>query len=199
MLKAELRKQLRALRQELSADTRRAAANTAARLFIATTFFQKAAKVACYWAQPEEMDTLPLIQALWAAGKHCYLPVMLAKGPLEFALYKKGDTLQANRYGVLEPQTEAARIAAAELDLVILPLVAFDAQGNRLGMGGGSYDRSFEFLLQQKERKPLLVGLAYRLQEVAEVPRESFDVPLAAVLTEFEFRLLGSNRGTAIK
>src|SRR5687767_13746260 len=90
--------------------------------------------------------------------------------------------MRRNRFGIPEPT--GRRCAPQQLDLVLLPLVAFDRRGARLGMGGGFYDRTFAFLRVAGRRKPRLVGLAHHFQEVAQLPREPWDVPLAAIVTE---------------
>ena len=115
-------------------------------------------------ALPGEFNTRPLIEACWKAGKTVYLPVVAGKTEektLEFARYLPEDPLEANRYHILEPGPQAPRIAAYALDLVVLPLVAFDLKGNRLGSGSGYYDRTFAFLPEAHLKKPLLLGLAF--------------------------------------
>ena len=84
-----------------------------------------------------------------------------------------------NRFGIPEPVTDET-IAVKDLELILLPLTAFDLQGNRLGMGGGFYDRTLAALA---DKKPLLVGLAYDFQEVADCPVEDFDQPLQMILS----------------
>jgi 5-formyltetrahydrofolate cyclo-ligase len=93
--------------------------------------------------------------------------------------------LQENRFGIPEPCVPARALVRAQLlDLILVPLVAFDASGNRLGMGGGYYDRSLAFVAQRQHwRKPHVVGLAYEFQRVARMPANAWDVPLAAVVT----------------
>lgn len=140
-------------------------------------------------AVAEEIDTLPIIQALWQTQKSCYLPVLSdhRDKKLRFARYEEGMKLTLNRHRVLEPQKAAVFIEASELEVVLLPLVAFDKDGNRLGTGGGYYDQTFAFRLKQPSdeiKKPHLLGLAYELQKVDKLPREDFDVPLDGVLTE---------------
>ncbi len=91
-----------------------------------------------------------------------------------------------NIYGIREPKLiPANRRAAWALDLVLLPLVAFDALGNRMGMGGGYYDRTFSFKsLRKGMTGPNLIGLAHEIQRVEKLPIESWDIPLTSIVTD---------------
>ena len=150
--------------------------------------FQQSQQIACYLAFQNEFDTQPILQAIWQAGKQCYLPVLIeeiaGKPSLEFVQYHEGDPLQTNRYSILEPKQHTTKIAPDQLDLVITPLVAFDGSGHRLGMGAGYYDRTFAFLHQKKLTSPALLGLAYEIQRVENVPADPWDIALAGVVTE---------------
>jgi 5-formyltetrahydrofolate cyclo-ligase len=134
------------------------------------------------------MDPRPLMDHLWSMGKTLYLPVLVnfSDRRLWFSAYTPGDTLVCNRYGIPEPlRVHAGRIRTAALDLVLMPLVAFDGMGHRLGMGGGYYDHSFAFLNRRLHwRKPRLMGLAYEFQRLSLIEPEHWDVPLDAVATE---------------
>ena len=134
------------------------------------------------------MDPAPLLERAWALGKQVYLPV-LAGAPaahLLFAPYHRHSAMQANRFGILEPVVSNSELLPPQrLDLVLTPLVAFDASGTRLGMGGGFYDRSFAFRNNPAHLpRPLLLGLAYELQKVAELFRQAWDIPLDGIVTE---------------
>lgn len=155
--------------------------------------FQKSQHIACYIAKDDEFSTREIIEAIWQAKKQCYLPALSSQQEkfLEFVPYHQDDALQPNRYQILEPKTQAVR-EADELDLVIVPLIGFDAQGNRLGMGGGYYDRTFSFLLNKTKKTPYLLGLAYAMQEVAQLPNDPWDVPLTGMLTEKRLTALQS-------
>lgn len=132
-----------------------------------------------------------MITAIWQSGKKCYLPVLSSSTEklLQFAEYTPNTQLAPNRYDILEPQA-AKTIAPEQLDLVIMPLVAFDDWGNRLGMGGGYYDKTFAFLREEKNKMPVLIGLAYAMQEVSTLPADEWDVPLRGILTETGFKEL---------
>lgn len=170
-------------------EQRLAAAKAAAKILSAHEFFKKNSNIAIYLARDDEFEAKPIIEEIWRAEKKCFLPVLsqVREKVLDFARYESNDVLQPNRYQILEPKNTES-IATGNLDVVLMPLVGFDLRGNRLGMGGGYYDRTFEFLLGKKYlAKPLLIGLAYALQQVDELPRDNWDVPLDGILTEKEF------------
>jgi 5-formyltetrahydrofolate cyclo-ligase len=105
---------------------------------------------------------------------------------LYFAPYTPGMAMRSNRFGILEPQVHPRHWRRAQdLDLILLPLVAFDLHGHRVGMGGGFYDRSLAFRAHRVHRvKPHLIGLAHELQKVAAVNAQHWDIPLDAIATE---------------
>lgn len=183
--KENLRAHFRAIRKQLPADYRQAAAKSAAQHFIHHPLFEKSQHIACYMAHQNEMNPQVLVDAIWQANKHCYLPMLMNDQTLQFALYEPNDELVLNQYGIPEPQANAKRMMASELDVVMMPLVAFDRQGNRLGMGGGFYDKTFA-----KLNRPTLLGFAYSVQEVECLPSDSWDVKLAGVVTEKEMIIL---------
>ncbi len=137
-----------------------------------------------------------MIARIWAAGKRTYLPVLHGRR-LWFLPYDSETPLARNRFGILEPDVSPKRRRALEaLDMVLVPLVAFDEQGNRLGMGGGYYDRTFAYLLGRRRwTRPLLVGVAYEFQCSAALPTRPWDVPLQAVATERGLRFFARRQG----
>ena len=191
--RGELRRQMRTQRARLSPAEQARAARHVAQCITRSALFQRSQHIACYLPQRGELDPTPLIQHIWTMRKTCYLPVLspLPGGRLWFVPYRQGDPLTANRFGILEPCLSTAHRAPPwALDLVLTPLVAFDAQGNRLGMGGGFYDKTFSFLRQRHHRyKPRLVGLAYDFQRVATLQHFPWDVPLQAIATELRLYL----------
>ncbi|MEW6354673.1 MAG: 5-formyltetrahydrofolate cyclo-ligase, partial [Pseudomonadota bacterium] len=150
--------------------------------------FRSARHIAFYLANDGEIDPLPLMQRAWAAGKICYLPVLDNLHPqrLWFAPFRPGERMVYNRFNILEPDAPRRRgMSARRLNLVFAPLVAFDARGNRLGMGGGFYDRTLEFLPRRRVwRSPRVVGLAYEFQKTAHIARAAWDVPMQAIVTD---------------
>ncbi len=179
---------MRRQRRALSAPRRREAAAGLARNLAASPLFLRAGSVACYLASDGEMDLQPVMERLWRMGKRCYLPVIhpLAVGQLRFAPFHRGDPLTRNRFGIPEPQHPLHHtVPAWALDLLLLPLVAFDGSGNRLGMGGGYYDRTLAYLQQRGFwRTPSLVGAAFDFQEVGALHPRPWDIPLGQVVTE---------------
>lgn len=128
-----------------------------------------------------------MIEAVWEAGKICTLPVLTGDKTLHFARYNRHDELQPNQYFIPEPAGRQVLIAAEKLDLVLVPLVAFDHLGNRIGTGGGYYDRTFAFLFNKAEKAPFMLGVGYQIQECEEIQAEPWDIKLNGVLTEAAF------------
>jgi 5-formyltetrahydrofolate cyclo-ligase len=124
-------------------------------------------------------------------GKVCYLPVITPRQSLWFAPYAEGDPLALNRFGIPEPARPGLSLVGARaLDLILTPLVAFDDQGHRLGMGGGFYDRTLSFLRQRHAwHKPRLLGVAHELQRISALTAEPWDVPLDGVATDMQLYL----------
>ncbi len=139
-------------------------------------------RIAAYLAIDGEPDLHPLLSHLHLLGKTLALPVVQAGNRMSFSAYRPDAPLSLNRFGIQEPTAKAAKVHALTLDLALMPLVAFDRQGNRLGMGGGFYDRCFG--LQPRSLRPLLVGVAHRMQQVQALRPAPWDVPLDAILTE---------------
>lgn len=150
--------------------------------------FLRSKHIAFYLPNDGEMDVTPLIERAWAMGKRCYLPVLspLYHNRLWFAPYTGRDRLVLNRFGIPEPDLSWSNMRPAwSLDLILTPLVAFDSEGNRLGMGGGYYDRTLAYLSRRHVwRKPHLIGTAYSFQQVEELPCQSWDVPLHGIATD---------------
>ena len=129
------------------------------------------------------MNVLPTIQWLRQQGVKCYLPILhpVRKGYLWFAPYHAETKMTQNHYGIDEPQYDIRSVRAPwEMDWVLMPLVGFDRQGNRLGMGGGFYDRSFAVY------RPTMIGCAYALQCVPSIPTDPWDKGMDIIVTEQE-------------
>lgn len=153
--------------------------------------FRNSRSLALYLPNDGEVDLTAVAQAAWAMGKQCFLPVLspLYHNRLWFAPYTAESPLQLNRFGIPEPDLNwRAMRPVWSLDLLLMPLVAFDRQGNRLGMGGGFYDRTLAYLNQRSHwRKPHLIGTAYELQRFEQLPSQPWDMPLEGVVTEQGF------------
>ena len=178
-----LRREMRARRRALPAATRIAAADALAARLLALPFAPQAGAVAGYWAMDGEIALHAWQLRLPRAVRYC-LPVLHADDTLRFAPWKPGAPLSTNRHGIPEPDVpEAELLRPEQLDLVVAPLVAFDAAGHRLGMGGGWYDRSFAARLD-RPAQPHLVGAAFSVQQADAIRPEAWDIPLDAVCTE---------------
>ncbi|MEW6131558.1 MAG: 5-formyltetrahydrofolate cyclo-ligase [Pseudomonadota bacterium] len=184
--KKSLRKRARAARAALTPEYRRFAERQALRHALRAGLFLKGRRWSFYFPMGEEFDVLPLLNQALHMGKDCYLPITAQRiaRPLRFARLDGRHGLTHNRYDIIEPH--ARRLLNARwLDVMLLPLVGFDNQGRRLGMGGGYYDATLAYLRSRRRwRKPLLVGVAYACQELKEVPAEPWDVHLDMILTE---------------
>ncbi|MCB1701428.1 MAG: 5-formyltetrahydrofolate cyclo-ligase [Pseudomonadales bacterium] len=177
--KAHLRKELRQRRRDLGTRAQHDAAEAAARHITRLPHWSTARCIALYLANDGEVGTAPLGDLCRTAGKQLFLPVIDHRNMLTFAEWREADTLVPNRYGIPEPPQNSPRRAPGELDIIVMPLVGWDRLGGRLGMGGGFYDRALA-----AGGGALLVGLAHTIQEVPQVPREDWDVPLDVVVTE---------------
>lgn len=191
--RTSLRKELRARRNLLNTSQQETAAAWALRHVMKLPKFVRAQHIALYIPADGELDPRPIAQQLWKMGKHCYLPVLhpSLERQLWFVEYTPNALLKPNRFGIPEPDhRQAIRIAANLLDIVLLPLVGFDRQGGRLGMGGGFYDTTFAFHKGRKN-KPYLLGMAHACQEVESLELADWDIPLYGVVTDKELILAG--------
>ncbi len=176
--KSDLRREIRARRRALSDAERTRASNMVATNLKSLPQWQDATRIALYLSQDGEVDTGPVADLARSEDKALYLPVLAADQHMDFARWETGAVLVPNRYGIPEPSAEVPRVSAAELDVICLPLVAWTPAGDRLGMGGGYYDRTLAGAAALK------VGLAYELQQRDVLPREAWDVGLNFVATE---------------
>lgn len=189
--RSEIRSRLRQQRRALSPAARLSAARHAARRLAATPSFRAARRIAFYWPSDGEVDITPLLQRAWACGKTCYFPVLWRRNRLRFAACREGDLLTLNRFGIPEPALPVRRLVSAlALDMVLVPLVAFDVHGHRLGMGAGFYDRTLARRARHIHwRRPRLVGVAYDFQQVAKIASAPWDVPLDGVITPQQWHI----------
>lgn len=183
-----LRAELRARRDAIAAPARIAAAVGVAVHLSKLPEFLTDPDIAGYWAISGELPLLSVLAGMRSRGQRYLLPMIGRDRTLQFAPWKPGDAIEANRYGIPEPiRGDTERLAPASLDIVLVPLLGFDRNGNRIGYGGGFYDRSFAFLRdQQRPSKPMLVGVAYAMQEIKHIEPAAWDVRLDYVVTENE-------------
>lgn len=181
--RSALRRQLRDARRALPAQVRIAAAQGLAAQLLALDGAPAQGAVAGYWAMDGEIALHAWQLGSPATVTYC-LPVLCDDQVLRFAPWRAGGPLVANRFGIPEPDVpRTALLDALDMQLVVAPLVAFDARGHRLGMGGGWYDRTFAFR-RERPAPPRLVGAAFALQQVTDLRPREWDVPLDAICTE---------------
>jgi 5-formyltetrahydrofolate cyclo-ligase len=182
-----VRARMRETRARLGAPARIAAAEGVAAALEQLPEFVVDANVAGYWAVGGELPLHVVVARLRSRGQRYLLPVLTGK-VLRFAPLLPNAELRANRHAIPEPVcAEHELLGPAQLDLVLVPLTAFDRRGGRIGMGGGYYDRSFAFLRDApRPAQPLLVGIGYSFQEVDALPAQAHDLAMDFIATEKE-------------
>lgn len=179
--KSDLREAAITKRSSLSAIFKNNASKKITREFIANAPLKPSDRIACYWPISGEVDTKMLMEILLEQKYACALPKILGKDqPLEFKQYDKTTKLLINnKFKVYEPPKSATTISPT---ILVVPLLAFDSLGHRLGFGGGFYDRTIESL--QKKAEIMTIGLAYSSQQVPSLPRNGTDQKLDCIITE---------------
>ena len=178
----QLRQQIRKTRANLTALQQQQAEDSITQQALAFIEERNAQHIALYISFDGEISAEKLIKTLWAQDKHVYLPVLHPFNPnhLLFLRYLPDTPMLKNKFGIWEPKFNVQNVLPLdELDILFTPLVAFDKQGNRLGMGGGFYDRT----LQNWQNSSFIpVGLAHQCQQVEQLPTEAWYVPLHQIL-----------------
>jgi 5-formyltetrahydrofolate cyclo-ligase len=188
LIKRALRKQAIADRAQLVARFDAAAAALAIRdRFLETFTLDAGTVVSAFWPVGDELDIKPLIEALHARGCVCVLPVVTVKHmPLTFRVWQPGMPFIVSSFGIPEPGPDRP---PATPDISLVPLLAFDEDGFRLGYGGGYYDRTIEQLrLLRRDPPYLTVGVAFEGQCRVDLPHEPFDQPLDWIVSEQQVR-----------
>lgn len=182
-LRQHIRKEIRQKRRALTAHQQAHFADQAAARMLGFAPVVEAKSVAVFLSFDGELDTRPLIEGLWRAGKQVYLPVLhpFSPGNLLFLRYLPDSLLATNRLKILEPALDVRHVLPLDrLDVLITPLVAFDRTGQRLGMGGGFYDRTLQ---NWRAHGFLPIGYAHDCQQVESLPVQEWDIPLPVVVT----------------
>tara|TARA_R100000005_G_scaffold81020_1_gene48347 strand:- start:10889 stop:11491 length:603 start_codon:yes stop_codon:yes gene_type:complete len=174
-----LRRQLRERRKTVPAEQQAAAARAVAEHIRTLPDWEAVRHIGLYWPNDGELDTGPLAQACRKQGKRTYLPVLTQQRTLVFREWLDDQPMETNRYGIPEPDSSQRSCEAAELDVLVMPLVGWQRDGYRLGMGGGFYDRTLA-----GAGGLLRVGLAYACQQITGLEGANWDVPIHWVLTE---------------
>jgi len=182
----QLRLQIRQARKDIPANYARQASYKFSERIAEQPAYQNANRVAGFLAFDGEADPAPLMDRAIQENKLVFVPIIVGKEkPLLFAPWTRQSRLKKNAVGILEPDVPQAQlIEAHELECVITPLVVFDENCNRIGVGGGFYDRSFAFLQQAPESSTVLIGMAYEMQKVDKIEVEPWDIRLNAIVTE---------------
>ena len=182
--KRELRREYRNARTCLAPDEREHASEAIFEKVVHASYFQRTRRIGCYLSLPDEVDTWRIIARAWRMKKRIFAPVTRRNRLLEFREVTPETDLVRDDFGLLMPD-KGDVIAAHKLDLVLTPLVAFDDNRQRIGMGGGYYDRTFSFLRGRRQLlKPKLVGLAFACQKVPEIVASPWDIRLYCIITE---------------
>lgn len=180
-----IRRAMRTQRRVLSASQRTQYAFDLLRNLRTQVWYLRAQCIAAYLSSDGEINLAPVMLDARNRNKVTTLPrVGEQRGKMQFIPWQPGAPLVENRYAILEPPAGKVRPLFAH-SIILMPLVAFDAQGNRIGMGGGYYDRLLNSAALKGQR-PLLVGVGYDFQELESIEPESWDVPLDAVVTNRE-------------
>ncbi len=185
--KRKIRKKICDKRAQLPQRYQHEVSDTIVNVIAQLPIYIQSKKQGFYFPYNGEIDTEKLWQQSHKMGKSCYFPVLnhSADNTLHFVPYHPGDPLTKNKYGIPEPIANIKdTVDVQQLDLVIVPVVAFNDAGYRLGMGAGYYDRTFNFLKEKGSAQMNLIGVAYEFQKHDEIPIDEWDVPLSAVVTE---------------
>lgn len=181
------RRHFRLLRRRLPAAERKAAEHAIRHELARLGLWRRDRHVGVYLGMPGEVDLRPCFEDAWTRGAHLYVPKIRNQrsGEMAFVPLHCGTLLRRNRLRIEEP-AGLRRVALLRLDAVLVPLVAFDARGHRLGMGAGFYDRALRRRLDRTQafRRPRLIGIAYSIQQAVALERASWDVALDLVVTE---------------
>ncbi|WP_233980012.1 5-formyltetrahydrofolate cyclo-ligase [Pectobacterium versatile] len=181
----QIRQAVRQQRRLLTPEQQSRFAQQASERVMAHPKIILADSVAVFLSFDGELDTHPLIQQLWQQEKRVYLPVLhpFRSGYLLFLRYAPDTELVRNRLKIMEPRLDVCQVLPLpQLDVLLTPLVAFDHLGQRLGMGGGFYDRTLQYR-NYTSRGPYPIGLAHDCQQVDALPVESWDIPLPEIIT----------------
>ena len=168
----------------MGAHERARASRRIADRFLNSRYFMCSDTIGCYVSTWEEVDTSAIIERAWRAKKRIFLPVTGTRRTMLFRETLPETELAMNDFGLWEPLS-GTLIDVHELDVIVTPLVAFDSQRNRIGMGGGYFDRTFAYLRERRHwLRPKLIGVAFECQRVQEIAPNPWDIQVFRVYTE---------------
>ena len=183
ILQKKIRFQIRMLRNSMTLNQRQNESQKILKIAFNYNIFYESKNIACFLPFDGEINICSLILKLWLHKKNIFLPIVksISSKKILFVKFTPESILYYNKYNILEPYYKFKDIISeTDLDLIIVPLVAFDFQGMRIGMGGGFYDK---ILKNWKTKKFIPMGIAYDFQLVNYIPKQSWDIPLPFVLT----------------
>lgn len=183
--RGKLRQELRKSRNTLTSEEQRIASSMLADQLKSLSWFTGARRIGAYLANDGEPDLSEVIAYCQSSDIAVSLPVLhpLTHKHLLFLDYHANTPMRLNRFNIAEPHLAAQSIRLMdEHDIILMPLVGFDAAGNRLGMGGGFYDRTLAHY-RENPRRPRLAGIAHSCQQVDELPVAPWDVPCDIIIT----------------
>jgi len=169
-------------RRSLFNDEKINASKAITSAIIKSNYFKESNNIGCYLSMNEEVNTKFLIEAIQKSGKSLFLPKIQPGATINFIQTNKDTKYSSNQYGIKEPLSNED-YDIKKIDLIIVPLVAFDSKGNRIGMGGGYYDKKFQYLTQN-DKKPLLIGIAFDCQQFKKIQSDKWDVSLKHIFIE---------------
>jgi 5-formyltetrahydrofolate cyclo-ligase len=196
MTNAQLRRQIRQQRRYLSSSCQRRHSMAVLKQIRQSGLLRRYQRFAIYLDADGELATSNIVRHLLRHNKTVLLPALypFAHNRLWFLPYDEQTTMKKNRFNISEPADPHSRFPLNAIDVIFMPLVAFDEHGNRLGMGGGFYDRTLSTLKNKGHmKKPLLIGLAHNLQKVNQLQTNSWDITLDGVITELHFYRFSSH------
>lgn len=181
--KRRLRRVARALLEQVTPAQARAVGVSVAEFLVQSDFWRATSRIGLFLSRADEVDTSFLLRRALDDGKQALLPRITAAGSLEFALLGNLDRLRMGRFGILEPPPDRPAVRLDGHALVLVPGLAFDRDGGRLGRGGGYYDRALA-LDHGVALRPLLIGVGFSFQLVERVPMTALDVRLDGVVSD---------------
>ncbi len=181
--KPALRRLARQRRRSLAADTRASAEAAVAEHLVQAIRQHGWRHLAAYLATASELDLSPWFALIRETVPAIQLPAIDTDGLMHFRRWRFDDALVDGPHGIAQPLPDAAATSPEDFDAVLLPLLGFDSSGTRLGSGAGYYDRALAFR-GNAAAPPLLVGIAFEAQRFDALPREPWDIPLDAIVTE---------------
>jgi 5-formyltetrahydrofolate cyclo-ligase len=184
------RRRLRALRLSLDARWKRSAEQRICMELLRLSALRRGARVGVYLAMPGEVDLRACFARAWRRGIRLHVPRIASRrrGRMHFVAWTPRTARCMNTYGIEEPAGTDGLRPVVDLDVVVLPTLGFDRDGNRLGMGAGFYDRALQRRRDdaRRWRRPRLVGVAFACQELPAIPASPWDVRLDVIVTERE-------------